>query len=159
MHGNDSRSESDQPTSLCSSLQFCSALLYPSPREWRPDLLHLCLWRRREREQPQQWCEKQQKKIKEKRWSKLNLEDLLFHHNHQPSLLKVTIGPFLFFFLFIFLFIFLFFNFKILLMIYSLHRSRLKNKVFSLIYSIRNAIYTLNFTILNIYSLKITIKF
>ena len=41
MHGSDYRGESDQPTSLCSSLQFASALLYPSPREWRPDLPHL----------------------------------------------------------------------------------------------------------------------
>ena len=49
MHGSDYRGESDQPTSLCSSLQFASALLYPSPREWRPDLSHL-FFRHSERE-------------------------------------------------------------------------------------------------------------
>jgi len=52
LHGNDSQGESNQPTSLAlySSLQFASTSLYPSPREWRPDLGSFFLPFKRERD-------------------------------------------------------------------------------------------------------------
>ena len=120
MHGNDSRSESDQPTSLCSSLQFASALLYPSPREWRPDLLPP---REREREikRERNWNssrsssgEKAKKRKRKKDGQNETSKTCYSIIIIKLSLLKVTIGPFLFFFVFYLFFFFnLFFSFEI----------------------------------------------